>query len=87
MLTMKKETVLKGESRIGGVMAENYKAEISSVDPENMTITSYQVDKAVYKANRETCRADRAAFEDAAYELQEQAMADSPGAAREKDTE
>lgn len=80
MLTMKKETVLNGECRIGGVIAEIYKAEMSSVDPEDMTITSYQVDKAAYKENRETCRADRAAFEDAAYDLQEQAAAEKNGA-------
>lgn len=74
MLTVEKKITLTGGSHIGGAIAENYKAEIDSGAPENMTLTSYQVDKATYKANRETCRADRAAFEDAAYTLQEEMM-------------
>lgn len=83
MLTMKKETVLKGESRIDGAIAESHRAEINSVDPVNMTITSVQVDKAAYKAIRAACRADRAAFEDAAYELQEEMMAENKTTAKE----
>ncbi len=73
MLTIVKKITLNGESRINGVSAEGYRAEISSENPQDMTITSWQIDREVYKANRETCRADRAEFEDAAYELQERA--------------
>lgn len=76
MLTIEKKTTLTGESRINGVSAEGYRAEISSENPEDMTITSWQTDRGIYKANRGTCRADRAAFEDAAYDLQEQAAAE-----------
>ena len=76
MLTIAKKTTLNGESRVNGISAEGYRAEINSENPEDMTITSWQIDRGVYKANRETCRADRAEYEDATYALQEQIMAE-----------
>lgn len=75
MLTITKQVTLTGESRINGAVAEGYRAEISTLNPEDMTVTSWQVDKVAYKANRASCYADRAAFEDAAYGLQEEIVA------------
>lgn len=87
MLTLERKVTLNGESRIDGLIAEGYRAEISSVNPEDMTITSWQVDRAVYKAVREICRADRAAFEEAAYEMQEQMLAENKAAEAPKEVE
>lgn len=70
-LTTKKEITLTGESKIDGVTAEVYRAVIDSNKPEDMTLTAVQRDKALYKANRTTCRADNAEFEDIAYTLQD----------------
>lgn len=75
MLNMKKTTTISGNSTINGVIAEGYNAVINSENPADMTITSYQQDKAVYKANRIQCRADKAEFEDAAYALQDEMIA------------
>lgn len=76
-MTMKKEITLTGESRIDGVVAETYRAVINSDNPSDMTLTSIQRDKALYKANRTTCRADNAEFEEAAYALQDQMIAEA----------
>lgn len=80
MLTMKKSITLTGNSTIDGVIAEGYQAVIDSNNPEDMNISSWQADKAVYKANRTQCRADAAAFEDAAYELQDELIAEKAAA-------
>lgn len=75
-LEMKKEITLTGESKIDGVTAEYYRAVINSENPDDMTITSVQRDKALYKANRAVCRADNAEFEEAAYALQDGMLAE-----------
>lgn len=75
MLTTKKDTTFTGSSMIDGKQAEGYSAVISGGNPEEINISSYQVDKALYKANREICRADRAAFEEDAYALQAELFA------------
>lgn len=79
MLNMKKSITLTGESMINGVQAEGYSATINSNDPEDMTLTSWQADKALYKANRAQCRQDAADFEDAAYALQDEMIAEAAG--------
>lgn len=76
MMTMKKEITLTGESKIDGVTAQSYRAVINSENPSDMTLTSVQRDKALYKENRATCRADEAEFEDAAYALQDEMLAE-----------
>lgn len=76
MLNMKKSITLTGESMIDGAQAEGYSATINSDNPEDMTLSSWQVDKNLYKANRTKCRQDAADFEDAAYELQDRLIAE-----------
>lgn len=80
MLTYKKEITLTGTSKIDGVVAAGYQAKINSDHPEEMTLTNWQSDKELYKNNRATCRADQAAFEDAAYILQEELIAEKEAA-------
>lgn len=76
MLEMKKNVTLTGSSVIDGVVAEGFSAVIDSDNPEDISITSWQNEKKVYKANRTICRADEAAFEEAAYEIQDQMIAE-----------
>lgn len=74
-LTTKKEITLTGESRIDDVVAEVYRAVINSENPDDMTLTAVQRDKALYKANRRQCRADNEEFEEMAYDLQDEMIA------------
>lgn len=82
MLTTRKTITYTGESKIDGVTAENYQASINSDNPEDMTISSWQSNKSLYKANRTTCRKDSADFEDMVYAVQDEMIA-----AMEADTE
>lgn len=75
MLTLRKTTNIVGESQIDGVTAERYTAVINSSNPSGMTMGHTLVNKTLAKDNRETCRADRAEFEDAAYALQDEMLA------------
>lgn len=75
MLNTKKSITLTGQSTINGVIAEGYSATINSDNPTDMSISAYQQDKDLYKANRTICRTDRAEFEDAAYALQDEMLA------------
>lgn len=76
MLKITESTTFSGKSVIDGVVAEEYKAVIDSNNPEGMTVTSWQVNKEVYKANRVQCRADNAEFEDMAYAKQDEMIAE-----------
>ena len=76
MLEIKKKITLTGESLIDGKQAEGYQATIDSANPEDMVFSSWQTDKALYKANRVQCRKDAAAFEDAAYAVQDAMIAE-----------
>lgn len=75
MLKTTKLITLKGESLIDGVAAEGYQAVINSADPNEMTISSWQSNKALYKANRAQCRQDSAEFEEMAYTIQDEMLA------------
>lgn len=75
MLTTRKIITYTGESKIDGVTAENYQANIDSNNPEDMTISSWQSNKSLYKANRTTCRKDSAEFEDMVYAVQDEMIA------------
>lgn len=80
MLTIDTNITLTGKSMIDGVQAEGYQAVIKSDNPEDMTITSWQTNKALYKANRVQCRADSAEFEELAYAKQEELIAEMAAA-------
>lgn len=75
MLKMKERITITGESVIDDVAVEGYQAQIDSTNPEDMSLTSWQNNKELYKANRTTCRADEAAFEDYAYSRQDELIA------------
>ncbi len=79
MLKMEKKMILTGQTIINGAVAENHTATIDSSDPENISISSFQQDKAACKANRIQCRADKAEFEDMVYALQDEMIAELSG--------
>ena len=72
MLNTKKNITVTGSSSINGVKAIEFKATIDSDNPQNLSLTNWQTDKALYKENRATCRADQAEFEDQVYALQDE---------------
>lgn len=80
MLSVRKSITLTGECLIDGVKAEGYTAVINSANPLDMTLSSYQHNKELCKANRQVCRADEAAFEDMAYAIQDEMLAEKEAA-------
>lgn len=80
MLTKSKKITIEGRSVIDGVQVAGFVASIDSTNPYQMTLSSYQIDKAAYKANRVAARADEAEFEDYAYEIQDAMLAEMPAA-------
>lgn len=76
MLNMKKSITLTGESVIDGTPVAGYQAVIDSANPTDMNLSSWQNNKELYKANRTQCRKDQADFEDAAYTLQDELIAE-----------
>ena len=81
---VEKRTTIEGKSVINNIVAENYSASINSNNPEDISFSTYQVDKEVYKANRAQCRKDRAEFEDMAYTLQDQMIKEEEANASDK---
>lgn len=75
--TIKKNITLTATSTIDGKAVAGYSAIINSENPEDINLSDYQIDKTLYKANRVQSRKDLAAFEDAAYELQDQLIAEA----------
>lgn len=61
-----------GYTTIDNVKVVQYACNIPLDKPEDMRIASTRLNPELYKANREVCRKDLAAFEDAAWLLQEQ---------------
>lgn len=75
MLRTSGRITLTGESVIEDVVVSSYSASIDLDNPEKMSIGQVQKDKEAYKANREECRADFAAFEDMVLAMQEKHLA------------
>ncbi len=71
-----KRITIEGKSVIDGVITEGYTASIDSSNPTDISFSSYQADKESYKKNRTQCRKDRAEFEDKAYTIQDQLIAE-----------
>lgn len=72
MLSLQREITFTGRSIIDGVEVVGFSAKIKSDDPSNITFSSWQMNKELYKANREQCRKDEAEFEDKVYEAQDE---------------
>lgn len=64
-----------GYTVIDGIRVVQYTCVIPINDPMSMRIGITKMNTDMYKANRAICREDYAAFEDAAYQLQEDCLA------------
>lgn len=76
-------TVTEGDTT-KQVSVEGYSCTINSGNPEDMNISRYPMGaegKKLYKEHREECRADYAAFEETAYQIQDSMLASAGSAA------
>ncbi|MBR2503340.1 MAG: hypothetical protein IKB62_04360 [Oscillospiraceae bacterium] len=80
MLKTRKTITIGGNSIIDGAEAAGFQAQIDSANPENMTLNNWQTNAQLYKDNRAQCRADQAEFEDYAYSVQDQLIAEMAAA-------
>ena len=71
MLNYTKNITLTGFSIIDNEQAEGYSATIKLDNPNDITFSSWQINKDLYKSNRTQCRKDAAEFEDTAYSIQD----------------
>lgn len=76
-LTIKDTIQRVGATTIDGVVVVQYTCVIPSDNPSAMRIGMTKMNSEMYKEHRDVCRADFAAFEDAAYELQDKYLAKS----------
>ena len=83
MLNTTKKITIDGSSVIDGIKVAGFRAEIDSMNPENMNLSSYQTNKAMYKEHRVAVRADEAEFEDYAFSIQDTMIAELQAAVSE----
>lgn len=76
MLKTIKKVTIEGTSVIDDVIVSKFVAAINSEDPSQMTLSSVQINKTAYKANREAVRKDEAEFEDYAFSVQDNMLAE-----------
>lgn len=74
MLIVKEKIILTGKTVIDGVDVCGYQAQIDSEDPANIAFTNWKTNNEMYKEHRAECRAELAAFEDRAFELQDKML-------------
>jgi hypothetical protein len=70
MLKVNKRILFSGESVIDEKTVCIFSGSIDSDDPQKMNVSQLQKDKEAYRAHREECRADYAAFEDSVFAAQ-----------------
>ena len=71
-----KDTIQRvGYTVIDDVKVVQYTCVIPADSPKDMRIGITKLDVDLYKEHRDVCRADYAAFEDAAYQLQDEYIA------------
>ena len=75
-LRMRKNIEIEGECVVEGVTVEIYRAVINSNNPATVDFTSLVGDREKYKANADVADADRAAFREQAYAVQEELLAE-----------
>lgn len=70
---------ITGESIVGDIAIESYRAELDFNNPKEMDLQTWIVAKELYKENREQCRKDKADFEELAFAEQEKILSRSKG--------
>lgn len=71
MLEIKKKITYTGKSSVDGSSVLGFQAQIDTSNPYDISLTSWQINKELYKENRVQCRLDEAEFEDYIYEIQD----------------
>lgn len=74
-LTTSKSINLSGQSVINGVTVETYTASCSEANPKTMYIQQSTTKQELRKENRTQCRKDRDDFEELAYAMQDEMIA------------
>lgn len=64
-----------GYTVIDGEKIVQHSCTIPTNRPQDMRVSMVKLNADLYRTNRDICRADFAAFEDAAYQLQEEMLA------------
>jgi hypothetical protein len=80
---VKKNIEVTAETVINGEQAVGYRATINSDNPDDVTISSWQTDKNLYKSNRAECRKDAAEFEDMLYAIQDEMLSEKADSTEE----
>lgn len=80
MLNITKNVTLSGTSTFDNITAQGYQAVINGDMPESISMTNWIGDYTAYKAHRAECAAERTEFEDKAFTLQEQMIAEKKAA-------
>ena len=70
------KVTIETKSKVDNVELMGFRAIIDIDDPENMNIYDWTIDKDACKEHRAIVRADKAAFEDYAYEVQDRIIAE-----------
>lgn len=77
MLSGVKKITIEEKSVINGAEIAGFRAVFS--DAKDITFLPYQINKEACKENRKELREDQAAFEDYAYNLQEEMFGEAKG--------
>lgn len=74
-LQIRKKITVEGESVVDGIVVQGYRAELNEDNPENLVMSDWIVNQALYKANRSAVRADLCEFEDTVFAIQDEMLA------------
>lgn len=67
--------VIEGDSVLDGMLAARFYATIDLVDPKKITLNTRHINTELCKERRDEVRADEVAFEDYAYSMQDNVIA------------
>ena len=74
-LTKTTKILIDGKCEVNGAEIKGFRAVIDTDNDNRLTLSPYDIDAAACKEHRKVVRADQAAFEDYAYEVQEAVIA------------
>lgn len=80
-MDIKKSITLTADTKIDGNVVMRHTATINSENPEDISISHPVLRKNEYRDNRTTVMADYMAFEDAAFQVQQELLKTAGGAA------
>lgn len=75
-MDIKKSITLTADTKVNGNVVMRHTATINSENPEDITISHPVLRKPEYRDNRTTVMSDYMAFEDAAFQIQQELIQD-----------